>query len=170
MKDSLGGNSETLFIACISPSDSNVGHTLSTLRYASRAMKIENVVTLNNYLSPEEEIAYLKGALSHAQMSLTREQARSAKLAEQLAEQQEQVARLTQLLQERGVAEQSGPGTPTEPSCGSTMPSQPSESSRAPSERSGSRGASGPGTQGADSSSAGGPEADAPASAPVTDL
>ena len=35
LQDSLGGNSETLFIACVSPADSNHDHTLSTLRCAS---------------------------------------------------------------------------------------------------------------------------------------
>ena len=33
LQDSLGGNSHTLMIACISPADSNVEETLSTLRY-----------------------------------------------------------------------------------------------------------------------------------------
>jgi len=33
LQDSLGGNSETLFIACISPADSNRDHTISTLRW-----------------------------------------------------------------------------------------------------------------------------------------
>lgn len=32
LQDSLGGNSETLFIACVSPADSNHDHTISTLR------------------------------------------------------------------------------------------------------------------------------------------
>eukprot|EP00775_Hariotina_reticulata_P003306 gene3304-3582_t len=60
LQDSLGGNSETLFIACISPADSNRDHTISTLRYASRAMKIKNSLKLNNQLSTEEEMACLR--------------------------------------------------------------------------------------------------------------
>jgi kinesin family protein 4/21/27 len=32
LQDSLGGNSETLFIACISPADLNRDHSISTLR------------------------------------------------------------------------------------------------------------------------------------------
>jgi kinesin family protein 4/21/27 len=32
LQDSLGGNSETLFIACVSPAESNTDHTISTLR------------------------------------------------------------------------------------------------------------------------------------------
>ncbi|XP_065056328.1 kinesin-like protein KIF16B [Rhopilema esculentum] len=47
LKDSLGGNSKTIMIAAISPADVNYGETLSTLRYASRAMKIVNKPTIN---------------------------------------------------------------------------------------------------------------------------
>jgi kinesin family protein 4/21/27 len=43
----LGGNSQTLFLACVSPADINVNETLSTLYYASRAGNIKNVPTKN---------------------------------------------------------------------------------------------------------------------------
>ena len=33
LQDSLGGNSETLFIACVSPADKNHEMTLNTLRW-----------------------------------------------------------------------------------------------------------------------------------------
>ena len=33
LQDSLGGNSRTLMIACVSPADSNFGETLNTLKY-----------------------------------------------------------------------------------------------------------------------------------------
>ncbi|XP_023930806.1 uncharacterized protein LOC106161497 [Lingula anatina] len=42
LADSLGGNGVALMIACISPSASNVGETMNTLRYANRAKKIRN--------------------------------------------------------------------------------------------------------------------------------
>lgn len=42
LQDSLGGNSLTLMIACVSPADYNIEETLSTLRYADRAKKIKN--------------------------------------------------------------------------------------------------------------------------------
>lgn len=45
--DSLGGNSITLMIACISPADYNIEETLSTLRYADRARKIKNKPIVN---------------------------------------------------------------------------------------------------------------------------
>eukprot|EP00877_Chromochloris_zofingiensis_P007002 jgi/Chrzof1/2555/Cz11g20060.t1 len=67
LQDSLGGNSETLFIACVSPADSNHDHTISTLRYASRAMKITNSLQLNNQMSAQEELAYLRKLVAELQ-------------------------------------------------------------------------------------------------------
>lgn len=46
-QDSLGGNTKTLMIACISPADSNYDETLSTLRYACRAKNISNAPRIN---------------------------------------------------------------------------------------------------------------------------
>jgi len=42
LQDALGGNSQTLFLACVSPSDTNANETLSTLQYANRARNIKN--------------------------------------------------------------------------------------------------------------------------------
>jgi Kinesin motor domain len=47
LQDALGGNSQTLFLACVSPSDTNASETLSTLRYANRARNIKNVASRN---------------------------------------------------------------------------------------------------------------------------
>lgn len=47
LQDSLGGNSMTLMIACVSPADYNLDETLSTLRYANRARKIKNKPVVN---------------------------------------------------------------------------------------------------------------------------
>ncbi|XP_053699464.1 osmotic avoidance abnormal protein 3 [Sabethes cyaneus] len=47
LQDSLGGNTKTLMIACISPADSNYDETLSTLRYANRAKNIANKPKVN---------------------------------------------------------------------------------------------------------------------------
>ncbi|XP_046846785.1 kinesin-like protein KIF28P, partial [Xenia sp. Carnegie-2017] len=48
LKNVLGGNSKTIMIAAISPSDSNYDETLSTLQCADRAKKIKGRVTINN--------------------------------------------------------------------------------------------------------------------------
>ena len=47
LQDSLGGNTKTLMIACLSPADSNYEETLSTLRYANRAKNIRNKPRIN---------------------------------------------------------------------------------------------------------------------------
>ncbi|XP_059472977.1 kinesin-like protein KIF21A [Neocloeon triangulifer] len=47
LQDSLGGNSRTVMIACISPSTQDFMETLSTLKYANRARNIKNRVTIN---------------------------------------------------------------------------------------------------------------------------
>ncbi|XP_042355928.1 kinesin family member 4 [Plectropomus leopardus] len=47
LQDSLGGNSHTLMIACVSPADSNLEETINTLRYADRARKIKNKPIVN---------------------------------------------------------------------------------------------------------------------------
>ncbi|KAL1471037.1 hypothetical protein MTO96_023955 [Rhipicephalus appendiculatus] len=47
LQDSLGGNTRTLMLACISPADVNYDETLSTLRYASRAKNIQNRPCVN---------------------------------------------------------------------------------------------------------------------------
>lgn len=47
LQDSLGGNSRTLMIACISPGANNYEETLTTLRYAKRAKNIKNRPRIN---------------------------------------------------------------------------------------------------------------------------
>ncbi|KAH7934913.1 hypothetical protein HPB52_001985 [Rhipicephalus sanguineus] len=47
LQDSLGGNTRTLMLACISPADVNYDEALSTLRYASRAKNIQNRPCVN---------------------------------------------------------------------------------------------------------------------------
>ena len=46
VQDSLGGNSETVMLACVGPAHFNREQTLNTLRYASRARNIRNKVCL----------------------------------------------------------------------------------------------------------------------------
>ncbi|KAG7298155.1 hypothetical protein JYU34_018934 [Plutella xylostella] len=47
LQDSLGGNSLTLMVACVSPADYNLDETVSTLRYADRARRIRNKPVIN---------------------------------------------------------------------------------------------------------------------------
>ncbi|XP_077551913.1 chromosome-associated kinesin KIF4A-like [Haemaphysalis longicornis] len=69
LKDSLGGNSHTVMIACVSPADSNLEETLNTLRYADRARKIKNKPVVN--IDPTQaEVAQLRQQLQEALMQL----------------------------------------------------------------------------------------------------
>lgn len=47
LQDSLGGNSTTLMIACISPAEVNLTETLNTIKYADRARHIRNKTEKN---------------------------------------------------------------------------------------------------------------------------
>ena len=65
LQDSLGGNSRTIMIACISPSDSDFMETLNTLKYANRARNIKNKVSQNQD-STSKQIAILRDQLQAA--------------------------------------------------------------------------------------------------------
>ena len=54
LQDSLGGNSKTLMVACISPGENNYEETLSTLRYAKRAKDIKNKPKINE--DPKDKV------------------------------------------------------------------------------------------------------------------
>jgi cell division protein FtsB len=56
LQDSLGGNSQTLMLACASPAEINVTETLKTLKYANRARNIRNRVTINQELGETERL------------------------------------------------------------------------------------------------------------------
>ncbi|KDO24258.1 hypothetical protein SPRG_20873 [Saprolegnia parasitica CBS 223.65] len=47
LQDALGGNSRTLFVACVSPATSNAAESLNTLQYANRARNIQNKAVKN---------------------------------------------------------------------------------------------------------------------------
>ncbi|XP_057533119.1 kinesin-like protein KIN-4C [Amaranthus tricolor] len=47
LQDSLGGNSKTVMIACVSPADTNAEETLNTLKYANRTRNIQNKAVVN---------------------------------------------------------------------------------------------------------------------------
>ncbi|CAG8528769.1 1676_t:CDS:2, partial [Acaulospora colombiana] len=47
LQDSLGGNAQTLMIACVSPAEFNLNETVNTLKYANRARNIKNNASVN---------------------------------------------------------------------------------------------------------------------------
>lgn len=69
LQDSLGGNSQTLMIACISPSDRDFMETLNTLKYANRARNIKNRVQVNQDQS-SRQVSALRREIASLQMEL----------------------------------------------------------------------------------------------------
>nr|XP_027236364.1 osmotic avoidance abnormal protein 3-like [Penaeus vannamei] len=79
LQDSLGGNTKTLMVACLSPADNNYDETLSTLRYANRAKNIKNKPKINEdpkdamLREYQEEIQKLKSLLEQQGVQETTE-------------------------------------------------------------------------------------------------
>ncbi|KAM4588435.1 kinesin-like protein KIF21B isoform 4-T4 [Odontesthes bonariensis] len=69
LQDSLGGNSHTLMIACISPSDRDFMETLNTLKYANRARNIKNKVVVNQDKT-SQQISAMRAEIARLQMEL----------------------------------------------------------------------------------------------------
>ncbi|XP_033168622.1 kinesin-like protein KIF21A [Drosophila mauritiana] len=69
LQDSLGGNSQTLMIACVSPSDRDFMETLNTLKYANRARNIKNKVKINQDQS-SRTISQLRREIAALQLEL----------------------------------------------------------------------------------------------------
>ncbi|XP_010426568.1 PREDICTED: kinesin-like protein KIN-4B [Camelina sativa] len=79
LQDSLGGNSKTVMIACISPADINAEETLNTLKYANRARNIQNKPVANKDLICSEmqkmrqQLQYLQAAVCAREETPTEE-------------------------------------------------------------------------------------------------
>ena len=106
LKDSLGGNSKTAMVACISPADYD--ETLSTLRYADQAKRIQTLAVVNqDHQSAAErnrEIETMQAQIAKLQKDLNvaveikrREGERET---ERLEEYQVQVERMQRLMEE----------------------------------------------------------------------
>jgi Kinesin motor domain/SAP domain len=79
LQDSLGGNSRTVMVACVSPADSNLEESVNTLRYATRTRNIKNSAVRNVVAKPmsaaeamamKRENEFLKAQLKLAQEQL----------------------------------------------------------------------------------------------------
>ena len=70
LQDSLGGNSKTVMVACVSPADTNLEESLNTLRYASRARNIKNAAIRN----------VIESSLSASEATALREENQKLKL------------------------------------------------------------------------------------------
>ncbi|EWC48560.1 hypothetical protein DRE_01782 [Drechslerella stenobrocha 248] len=111
LKDSLGGNSKTAMIACISPTDYD--ETLSTLRYADQAKNIKLRAVVNqdqrSSAARDAQIEEMSETIRTLQLSLSQANATKKQTETQnaqLEEYQKQVERVHQLMEEnRQIAE-----------------------------------------------------------------
>ncbi|KAL2135198.1 hypothetical protein VTI74DRAFT_9404 [Chaetomium olivicolor] len=109
LKDSLGGNSKTAMIACISPSDYE--ETLSTLRYADQAKRIRTRAVVNQVDSistaeRDAQIAAMAAEIRELQLVVgdSRRREKDAREAEEkLEEYQARVRGLQQAMEERSL-------------------------------------------------------------------
>ncbi|XP_060540088.1 kinesin-like protein KIF21A isoform X7 [Pantherophis guttatus] len=69
LQDSLGGNSQTVMIACVSPSDRDFMETLNTLKYANRARNIKNKLMVNQDRA-SQQINALRSEITRLQLEL----------------------------------------------------------------------------------------------------
>ncbi|KAM9759474.1 kinesin-like protein KIF21B isoform 4-T5 [Menidia menidia] len=69
LQDSLGGNSNTVMIACVSPSDRDFMETLNTLKYANRARNIKNKVVVNQDKT-SQQISAMRAEIARLQLEL----------------------------------------------------------------------------------------------------
>ncbi|PVV04038.1 hypothetical protein BB560_001475 [Smittium megazygosporum] len=70
LEDSIGGNSLTLMIACITESKHNYNESLSTLRYANRARNIKNKVVISEQKVGSSEVYSLKMQIENLKKQL----------------------------------------------------------------------------------------------------
>nr|ODN97633.1 hypothetical protein L204_03052 [Cryptococcus depauperatus CBS 7855] len=103
LQDSIGGNSLTTMIACISPIEANIGETLNTIKYASRARNIRNQAKINQVEAGWDDVEYLQNTVSKLRRQLTAVDAegKSTTIGEEAARQSEKlVRRLAELQRE----------------------------------------------------------------------
>jgi hypothetical protein len=60
LQDSLGGNAQTMMVACVSATELNLNETLSTVKYANRARNIKNRAEINEVEVGWDDVDYLQ--------------------------------------------------------------------------------------------------------------
>ncbi|KAI4736610.1 kinesin-domain-containing protein [Aureobasidium sp. EXF-12298] len=106
LKDSLGGNSKTAMVACISPADYE--ETLSTLRYADQAKRIRTRATVNqDAVSAAERDAQIKEMAETIRLlqlsvnaSTTRKRDEVDRAGQELEDYQRQVTKMQRAMEE----------------------------------------------------------------------
>ncbi|NXM91930.1 KI21B protein, partial [Oenanthe oenanthe] len=103
LQDSLGGNSQTIMIACVSPSDRDFMETLNTLKYANRARNIKNKVVVNQDKT-SQQISALRAEIARLQMELMEYKAGKRVIGEDGSEGYSDLFRENALLQKENSA------------------------------------------------------------------
>ncbi|NWI92977.1 KI21B protein, partial [Pitta sordida] len=103
LQDSLGGNSQTIMIACVSPSDRDFMETLNTLKYANRARNIKNKVVVNQDKT-SQQISALRAEIARLQMELMEYKAGKRVIGEDGAEGYSDLFRENTMLQKENSA------------------------------------------------------------------
>lgn len=106
LRDSLGGNSKTAMVACISPTDYD--ETLSTLRYADQAKRIRTKAHVNqdNKSAAERDAQIMEMAETIKQLQLsvntaaTRKRDEADRARDELEDYQRQVGKMHRAMQE----------------------------------------------------------------------
>jgi chromosome segregation ATPase len=102
LKESLGGNSKTAMVACISPVDYD--ETLSTLRYADQAKRIRTRATANidavSAAERDAQIALMAETIKALQVSVNNAHARKKEETSELEDYQKQVDKMQRLMEE----------------------------------------------------------------------
>jgi kinesin family protein 5 len=80
LQESIGGNSRTTLVICMSPSSYNAVESVSTCRFGARAKAIENKAVINEQRSVEE----LEKLLKKAEFAIDMQQGHIAALEEQI--------------------------------------------------------------------------------------
>jgi len=77
LKDSIGGNSKTIMIANIFPEAANLDETISTLKFATRMMKVSNEAQINVKMDSqgmikkyEKELKQLRQELAYQNLNV----------------------------------------------------------------------------------------------------
>ena len=63
LQDSIGGNALTTMIACVSGIEYNIGETLNTIKYASRARNIKNSAKINQVEVGWDDVEHLQSTV-----------------------------------------------------------------------------------------------------------
>jgi hypothetical protein len=112
LQDSLGGNSRTIMLACVSPAHVNLDETTNTLRYASSARRItnrarQNVATTSTLTAAQA--AALRQENTSLQQQVATLQASMQILQQQLlqAKEENQQAKLAEAQEKRGAPSRS---------------------------------------------------------------